>query len=119
VRLQQVLRNLVSNALRFTPSGGSITVSATLETHTGDDDEPVRVACLSVRDTGCGIALEHQQRVFDRFYQVPQNSTRTTGQGLGLAVVKMITELHGGKVTVESTPGQGSTFTCTLPCVLS
>ena len=123
VRLQQVLRNLVSNALRFTPSGGSVTVAAALEylaNGTSDtDDRDVRIAKLTVRDTGSGIAPEHQQRIFDRFYQVPQKATRTTGQGLGLSVVKMIVELHGGTITVESAPDKGSTFTCTLPCVLS
>ena len=123
VRLQQVLRNLVSNALRFTSSGGSVTVAATLDylaNGTSDtDDRDVRIAILTVRDTGTGIALEHQQRIFDRFYQVPQQATRTTGQGLGLSVVKMIVEAHGGSITVQSVPGQGSTFTCMLPCVLS
>ena len=123
VRLQQVLRNLVSNALRFTPSGGSVTLAAALEylaNGTSDtEDRDVRIAKLTVRDTGSGIAIEHQQRIFDRFYQVPQKATRTTGQGLGLSVVKMIVELHGGTITVESAPDKGSTFTCTLPCVLS
>jgi len=123
VRLQQVLRNLVSNALRFTSSGGNITIAATLDylvSGTQDiDDRDVRVAKLTVSDTGIGIAPEHQQHIFERFYQVRQSETRTTGQGLGLSVVKMIAELHGGSVTVKSMPGQGSTFTCILPCVLS
>ncbi len=123
VRMQQVLRNLISNALRFTSPQGSITVTATLEYVDGasedTEDRDVRIAKLSVRDTGCGIPLEHQQHIFERFYQVPQNAVRTVGQGLGLAIVKMIIELHGGSVTVESTPDKGSTFTCVLPCVLS
>lgn len=123
VRLQQVLRNLVSNALRFTLSGGKVTIAATLDYLANGtpetDDRDVRVVRLIVSDSGIGIAPEHQQRIFDRFYQVPQQATRTTGQGLGLSVVKMIVELHGGQVSLESTPGQGSTFTCTLPCVLS
>ncbi|GAC1590418.1 MAG: hypothetical protein NVS4B1_35250 [Ktedonobacteraceae bacterium] len=123
VRMQQVVRNLVSNALRFTSADGSVTVAATLEYADGGSEDTenrdMRIAKLSVRDTGCGIALEHQQRIFERFYQVPQNTVRVTGQGLGLAIVKMIIELHGGSVKVESVVGEGSTFTCVLPCVLS
>jgi PAS domain S-box-containing protein len=123
VRMQQVLRNLVSNALRFTSTGGSVTVAAKLEyVENGDEeteDRDVRRAKLTVTDTGLGIAPEYQQRIFERFYQVPQTTARTTGQGLGLAIVKMIIELHGGTVIVESVEGQGSTFTCVLPCVLS
>jgi PAS domain S-box-containing protein len=123
VRMQQVLRNLISNALRFTSAEGNVTVAATLEYVDGGgediEDRDVRIAKLSVRDTGSGIAPEHQQRIFERFYQVPQNTVRVTGQGLGLAIVKMIIELHGGHVTLESIVGQGSTFTCVLPCVLS
>ena len=123
VRLQQVLRNLVSNALRFTPANGSVTVAATLD-YLADgteetDDRDVRVARLTVSDTGCGIAPEYQQRIFERFYQVPSQSGRITGQGLGLAVVKMLVELHGGQVTQKSVPDEGSIFTCMLPCVLS
>ena len=73
---------------------------------------------IAVRDTGCGIAAEYQQRIFERFYQVPRSSGgRASGQGLGLAVVKMIVELHGGRVTIESTPGEGSMFSFTLPCL--
>ena len=123
VRMQQVLRNLISNALRFTSPEGNVTVSATIGFVEGGsedtEDRDVRIAKLVVRDTGSGISPEHQQRIFDRFYQVPQNAVRTTGQGLGLAIVKMIIELHGGHVTVESIVGEGSTFTCVLPCVLS
>ncbi|GAC1636667.1 MAG: hypothetical protein NVS4B11_39260 [Ktedonobacteraceae bacterium] len=123
VRMQQVLRNLVSNSLRFTNAGGSVTVAATLEyvedASEETEDRGMRMAKLMVKDTGCGIAPEQQQRIFERFYQVPQTAVRVTGQGLGLAIVKMVIELHGGTVTVESVVGQGSTFTCVLPCVLS
>ncbi len=124
VRIQQVLRNLISNALRFTPSGGSVTVSAnvTCRTAPGDaieyDDES-KLLLLQVSDTGQGIAPEFQQRIFERFFQVPQASARVTGQGLGLAIVRMIIELHGGTVSVESEPGKGSTFSCLIPCMLS
>ena len=99
-------------------------VSARLEHHApiGDDedDEEQTVIKLCVSDTGCGIAPEHHKRIFERFYQIPgEQNGRSSGQGLGLAIVKMIIELHKGTVEVDSTPGQGSTFSCTLPCLLS
>src|SRR3989440_742746 len=124
VRIQQVLRNLVSNSLRFTPSGGQVTISAFItrddEVASSADVTESKLLKLQVSDTGAGIAHEHQQRIFERFYQAPQASSgRSAGQGLGLAIVKMIVELHGGQVSVESVPGQGSTFTCLLPCLLS
>jgi len=123
VRIQQVLRNLVSNALRFTSRGEKVTVSAHVEDSDAQivplPDEDHRVVKLQVSDTGSGIAPEYQERIFERFYQIPDTNSGRSGQGLGLAIVKMIVELHGGYVTVESAPGQGSTFTCVLPCVLS
>ncbi len=130
VRLQQVLRNLVSNALRFTPAGGHVTVSACIihkaregrEATPGTEDgerEDIRLLQLDVSDTGVGIAPEQQQRIFERFYQVSSTGGRTSGQGLGLAIVKMIVELHGGEVRVTSEPGKGSTFSCLIPCLLS
>jgi PAS domain S-box-containing protein len=126
VRIQQVLRNLVSNALRFTPRDGKISVSAhvehieTIEAQDGNvPNEDTRVVMLRVSDTGSGIAHEYQERIFERFYQIPDNNSGRSGQGLGLAIVKMIVELHGGYVSVESELGEGSTFTCVLPCLLS
>src|SRR5438270_956061 len=127
VRLQQVLRNLISNSLRFTPSGGNVTISATATNHLDNEGsslfsiaESSRLLKLEVCDTGHGIALEQQQRIFERFYQVPQQtSSRSNGLGLGLAIVKMIIEMHGGQVSVTSSKGHGSTFTCFLPCLLS
>ncbi len=122
VRIQQVLRNLVSNALRFTPSGGNATITARIisEASPASPEEQEKVVEIEVRDTGYGIAPEHQQHIFERFYQAPLiDAGRSSGQGLGLAIVKMIVELHGGRVTVESAPGQGSAFTFTLPGLLS
>ncbi|HEX6482366.1 MAG TPA: ATP-binding protein [Ktedonobacteraceae bacterium] len=122
VRIQHVLRNLISNSLRFTPPGGNVIVSANI-THQAtstSSEEHERLVEIQVRDTGYGIAPEHQQQIFERFYQVPlSNHGRTNGQGLGLAIVKMIVELHGGRVTVESAPAQGSTFSFTLAGLLS
>ena len=122
VRLQQVLRNLISNAIRFTPPGGSVTIAAQIidAAPTTSNEEAQQVVAVEVRDTGCGIVPEHRERIFERFYQITQgNAGRSGGQGLGLAIVKMIVELHGGQVTVESVPGEGSTFTFTLPGLLS
>lgn len=132
VRMQQVLRNLMSNALRFTPAEGNVTILATTTTpatpttltlamlRKDEDSEEQKMLQLQVSDTGIGIAPEHQLRIFDRFYQAPQgHAGRSGGQGLGLAIVKMIVELHGGTVSVESSPGQGSTFTCLIPCLLT
>lgn len=126
VRIQQVLRNIISNALRFTPSDGHITIAASIVSNMDENGAKVldnaedKLLQIQVKDTGTGIDIEHQQRIFERFYQVPHsNANRVGGQGLGLAIVKMIVELHGGLVTVESVPGQGSTFSCLLPCLLS
>jgi PAS domain S-box-containing protein len=123
VRMQQILRNLISNALRFTPQDGRIIVSAHIEDRDVQDKiisaEYARVVKLQVIDTGSGIALDYQERIFERFYQIPDHNSGRSGQGLGLAIVKMIAELHEGYVTIESAQGQGSTFTCVLPCLLS
>jgi two-component system phosphate regulon sensor histidine kinase PhoR len=120
-RIQQVLRNLISNALRFTPSGGSVTISASvIEDTTTIEGEARKSFAVQVRDTGSGIAPEYRERIFERFYQIPlDHAGRTSGQGLGLAIVKMIVELHGGYVSVESAPNEGSVFTFTIPGILS
>jgi signal transduction histidine kinase len=107
-KLRQCLVNLCSNAVKFTPAGGNITVSARAV-----DEE--RIA-IHVADTGIGISEENVGRVFDVFFQVDGSSTREYGgAGLGLAIVKSFVEAHGGEVTVASSPGTGSVFTMTLP----
>lgn len=113
VRLQQVLRNLLINALRFTPTGGRVTISArVLPTCQDETEERIEVR---VSDTGIGIAPEYHERIFERFFQIPRSEGgRSSGQGLGLAIVKMIVELHNGQVCVESVPGAGSAFVFTL-----
>jgi signal transduction histidine kinase len=107
-KVRQCLVNLCSNAVKFTPAGGSIVVTA----------EPLpddRVA-IRVTDSGIGISEEHVHRVFDVFYQVDGSSTREYGgAGLGLAIVKSFVEAHGGEVSVRSAPGSGSTFSVVLP----
>ena len=107
-RIRQVLTNLVDNAQKFTPSGGSITIRAGVF-----DDEFVRV---SVTDTGRGIAPEEHQRIFSRLGQVDDNSAESRkGLGLGLFICREIVRRHGGDISVESRLGSGSTFYFTLP----
>jgi heavy metal sensor kinase len=105
-RLSQLLANLVDNAIKYTPDHGTVTLSLFR------DDSWAR---MEVTDTGRGIAPEHLPHIFDRFYRVDKARSRTSGgTGLGLAIVKGIAEQHGGKVTVTSQPGKGSTFTVWL-----
>jgi signal transduction histidine kinase len=107
-KIRQCLVNLVSNAVKFTPTGGTVTVGA-------QEVDGGRIA-LYVSDTGIGIAEEHLSKVFDVFYQVDGSSTREYGgAGLGLAIVRSFVEAHGGEVQVRSTPGVGSTFTMVFP----
>ncbi len=105
-KVKQVLLNLLSNALKFTPEGGRIDVSARLH-----DDS----AEISVTDTGVGIAPEDQEAVFEEFRQVGTAATKVEGTGLGLALARKFIELHGGRIWVRSQVGVGSTFTFTLP----
>ncbi|MEV4267030.1 HAMP domain-containing sensor histidine kinase [Kribbella sp. NPDC049584] len=106
-RIRQALGNLVSNAIRYTPPGGNVVVSVR---RVGDGYD------LSVTDNGSGIAEEHLPYVFDRFYRAEHSRSRSTGgSGLGLAITKHLAEAHGGKITVTSRLGSGSTFTIWLP----
>jgi len=105
-KLKQVLLNLLSNALKFTPEGGRIDVRAALRDG---------VAEVSVTDTGIGISPEDQEAVFEEFRQVGTASKKVEGTGLGLAISKKFIELHGGKIWVTSQVGTGSTFAFTLP----
>jgi two-component system phosphate regulon sensor histidine kinase PhoR len=105
--LRQVIDNLLDNAIKHTPSGGQVTVSLS-----GDRNR----ATLEVTDTGIGIDPVHQERIFERFYRVDTARSREMGgTGLGLAIVKHVVLAHSGTVTVDSTPGHGSTFRVTLP----
>jgi two-component system OmpR family sensor kinase len=104
-RMAQVLRNLLVNALRHTPSGGSITVSAA----------PAKDAVeIAVADTGEGIAGEDLSHVFERFWRADPARTRTGGSGLGLSVAQSLVEAQGGRIWAESTPGRGSIFRFSL-----
>jgi signal transduction histidine kinase len=101
-RLKQAVFNLVSNAIKFTPPGGAISIEA---------ERRERELSLIVADTGIGIPLADQARVFERF----ERGKRQSGAGLGLALVKSLTELHGGTVAIDSAPGRGTRIICRLP----
>ncbi|MEP6493071.1 MAG: HAMP domain-containing sensor histidine kinase [bacterium] len=106
-RVNEVLGNLLSNAFKFTPHGG--TVELTVEPVDGS-------ICMTVCDTGAGIPPDQLPRIFEKFYQADnQASARADGTGLGLAIAKGIVEAHGGSIICESTPGVGTTFSMTLP----
>jgi nitrogen-specific signal transduction histidine kinase len=106
-QIEQVLINLLANAIKFTPRGGRIGIALSEQ---GD------AIILCVWDTGCGIDPQYHTRIFDRFYQVDGSITRETGgTGIGLAIVKSIVQMHGGRIWVESSPGQGTRMNVYLP----
>jgi two-component system phosphate regulon sensor histidine kinase PhoR len=107
VRLEQMLTNLIDNAVKFNREGGSVTVS-----HAPDGANDI----ISITDSGEGISGEHLQRIFERFYRTDRARSRDIGgTGLGLAIVKHLARLHGGEISVTSTLGKGSTFSIELP----
>lgn len=106
-RVGQVLRNLLNNAVAHTPAGGHITIRAA---------HSARQVAVTVRDTGDGISPADLPHIFDRFYRADKSRTRQTGgAGLGLAIARHLVTAHGGQISVASEPGQGATFTFTLP----
>jgi two-component system, OmpR family, phosphate regulon sensor histidine kinase PhoR len=111
-RIGQVLLNLLNNALKFTPEGGTITVTAKLISVA----QAEQALLVQVNDTGIGIPASETERVFERFYKVDRARTRNSGgTGLGLAIAKHLVEGHGGRIWVESKEGVGSTFSFLLP----
>ena len=105
--LEQAMLNLLDNAIKYSPSGSTIRITA---------EQKGEQTTISVQDNGCGIAQEHLPRIFERFYVVDKSRSRKLGgTGLGLAIVKHIAQVHGGSVTLESSPDVGSTFTIHLP----
>lgn len=105
-KIIQVLTNLIGNAIKFTPIGGSVTVSILRQ---GDE------MLLRIRDTGMGIPKEDLPKIFDRFYRVPRPGKEIQGTGLGLSIVQKIVDLHRGRIEVESEPEKGTTFTIFMP----
>ena len=111
LNMEEVLSNLIANAIRYTPEGGRIRVSARTEGSS---------ICIRVSDTGIGIEPEDLKRIFDRFYRVKNEKTRAiVGTGLGLSIVKQIVEAHNGVIDVTSEPDRGTTFTVYLPLSMS
>ncbi len=109
-RVIQILINLIDNALKFTPAGGSVVVKACLTTKDSDH------VCISVTDTGRGVSPESKHLIFERLYQDPKSSDSSRrGLGLGLYIVQELVKLHGGRIWVESQVGRGSSFSFTLP----
>ena len=109
LRLEQVVSNLASNAIKYTPDGGKIHVSSAI------DD---KFAVVNVQDDGIGIPLSEQPFIFDRFYRVHSETTEDIrGTGLGLAIAKSILEKHNGRIWVKSEPGGGRCFSFLLPMV--
>ncbi|NUN10372.1 MAG: response regulator [Ignavibacteriaceae bacterium] len=104
-KMEHIVQNLISNALKFTPGGGKITIYVS---------EEGGMLKLSVSDTGIGISKEDQEKIFDRFYRV-ENSHKTEGTGIGLSLTKEFIGLHHGTITLESEAGRGTSFTVTIP----
>jgi len=108
--LRMLLGNLVDNAIRYNRAGGHVSVS-------GESSSADQTVTLSVSDDGIGIASDQQAHVFDEFYRVRDGSTAgVNGTGMGLAICRKIAEELGGRITLTSQPGQGSTFSVVLPC---
>lgn len=109
-RLNQILSNLISNALRHTPSGGSVSIQA--ESIEGNANYQLQI---TIRDTGAGIASEDLPFIFDRFWRGDKSRTERTHSGLGLAITKQLVHAHGGTIDVQSEAGKGTTFVIELP----
>jgi signal transduction histidine kinase/ligand-binding sensor domain-containing protein/DNA-binding response OmpR family regulator len=117
-KIEKIINNLLSNAFKFTPAGGKITVDIALKNST----EP-GIATIKISDTGIGILEEHQSKIFDRFFQIDDNSANSfqqekrssTGSGIGLALVKELVSLHNWNISVKSKEGEGTTFTLKIP----
>jgi signal transduction histidine kinase len=111
-KINQILMNLIGNAIKFTPAQGRIAVSALIN---GNGE-----ALVSVSDTGQGVPPDEKEKIFDKFYQIAEmGGAKPKGTGLGLAISKALVELHGGKIWVEPEPNGGSTFYFTLPAAIS
>ena len=108
-RIDQLLENLIGNALKYSYEGGSVIVEVLLKDHDSMEIE------VSISDTGCGIHNNNLEKIFDKFKRIENGKETARGTGLGLSIAKHVITAHGGKIWVESTPGKGSTFFFTLP----
>lgn len=125
VRVKQVVQNLVDNAMKFTPTGGEVTIGARVVSRAGEVKDglgivvmaaPVRMVEFVIRDTGRGIPAKDQERIFDAFFQVDGSNTREHGgAGLGLSIVKRLVDAHEGEIRLESQEGKGTTFFVDFP----
>jgi two-component system sensor histidine kinase KdpD len=111
IHLEQALTNLIENAAKYSPAGSEITVTARVKSSPDGTPE----LHIAVRDHGSGISRSEQGKIFDKFYRIAETGRRTGGTGMGLAIVKGLVEANGGRVSVSSEPGKGSTFTIALP----
>lgn len=111
VQIEQVLTNLLENAAKYSPPGTPITVRSCVA---ADSDTTARLL-ITVADRGPGIEPSEQERIFEKFYRLTDATRPVGGTGMGLAIVKGLVDAHGGRVTLESAPGRGSTFTVGLP----
>ncbi|MDR1601793.1 MAG: response regulator [Tannerella sp.] len=109
-KVRKIINNLYSNALKFTPGGGYVTTAVRLVQKSGKE-----FVCLEVADSGCGIPDSEQQAIFNRFYQRANSDPDQTGSGIGLHLAKEYVEIHGGQITVDSKPGEGSVFSVFIP----
>lgn len=111
IKMESVLQNLLSNALKFTPEGGSVLMSVSI----GEETSDIVYADIKVEDTGCGIKEEELPMIFNRYYRAPSNQgDNAGGSGIGLNIAKKIVEMHKGKISVASTEGKGTCFTIRL-----
>lgn len=114
-QMQRIVNNLLSNALKYTPSGGGISVRLTETSSKDSTGEAIRMMLLEVSDTGIGISKHDLPHIFDRFYQSDNKSADSVGSGIGLHMVKQYVEMHSGTITALSEPGQGTTFRVMIP----
>lgn len=113
-KIDKILNNLLSNAFKYTPAGGEITIKLAVFSK-NENNEPDYLQ-FSVEDTGVGIEEEHKEKIFERFYQIDSNKEQSSGTGIGLALTQELVYIYGGDITLESEPGNGSTFVVILPC---